>query len=137
MTIDVEYDRAELAVNDTVNVNVNVSLNQKRRAGRSLALIDLGLPPGFTVLSEDLDALVDSYDAKPKTYAGPAVQRYELTGRQILVYLTNLAEGTPHHLQLPPARPLPAGVHTPASSAYDYYNPALTGQSVPQAIVVK
>ncbi len=61
--IDVKYDRAQLAVNDTVKVTVTVNLNQKGARAES-ALIDLGLPPGFTVLSEDLDALVERYQSQ-------------------------------------------------------------------------
>ena len=69
---------------------------------------------------------------------GPCIQfQDELTGRQILVYLANLAEGQPltftYHLR---AR-FPLSVRSPASSAYDYYNPAVSGEKAPQLIEVK
>ncbi|TLN00336.1 hypothetical protein FDZ74_16735, partial [bacterium] len=48
VSIDVAYDRTELAVNDTVTVSVTVSLDQPGGRAES-ALVDLGLPPGFTV----------------------------------------------------------------------------------------
>ena len=67
VTIDVAYDRTELAVNDTVNVKVTVSLNQAGGTAES-ALIDLGLPPGFNVQAEDLAALVARYDDTPPDY---------------------------------------------------------------------
>ena len=57
MTIDVAYDRTELAVDETILVRVSVSLNQPGGVAE-LAIIDLGLPPGFSLRSEDLAAQV-------------------------------------------------------------------------------
>ena len=61
VTIDVNYDRNELAVNDTVTVSVTISLNEAGGKAES-ALIDLGLPPGFTLMAEDLAVLVNQYN---------------------------------------------------------------------------
>jgi uncharacterized protein YfaS (alpha-2-macroglobulin family) len=136
VSIDVQYDRAQIAVNDTVNVTVTVRLNEKGARADS-ALVDLGLPPGFTVLSEDLDALVANYLEKGENYPGPAVQRYELTPRQILVYISNLAEGQPLTFSYRLRAHFPLSVRSPASSAYDYYNPSISGENAPQEIVVQ
>lgn len=136
VTIDVKYDRTQIAVNDTVNVTVSVRLNQKGARAES-ALIDLGLPPGFTVLSEDLDALIERSAKQGKDYKGASLQRYEMTGRQILVYLTNLSEGQPLSFSYRLRAKFPLAVRSPASTAYDYYNPAITGERVPQGIEVK
>jgi hypothetical protein len=137
VVIDVKYDRAQMAVNDTVGVTVTVRLNQKGARAES-ALVDLGLPPGFTVLSEDLEALVQSFrSGLPKDYKGATVQRYELTGRQILVYLANLSEGQPLTFSYRLLARFPLAVRSPASSVYDYYNPAISGEKAPQLIEVK
>lgn len=135
VSIDVTYDRAELAVNDAVTVNVTVSLNQPGGKAES-ALIDLGLPPGFTVMSEDLDALVTRFNDVPGDYDFPAIQRYELTGRQILVYITNLSEGKPLQFSYRLLAKFPLRAQTPASNAYDYYNPDVNGLDNPQMLVV-
>jgi uncharacterized protein YfaS (alpha-2-macroglobulin family) len=136
VAIAVSYDRANLEVNDSVAVNVKVALNQSG-AKAEQAMIDLGLPPGFTLESADLDALVERYKDQAKGYTGVKVERYELTGRQILIYLTNLSAGQPleftYHLR---AR-FPLRIQTPASSAYDYYNPGRQGASAPQPLEVK
>ena len=136
VAIDIKYDRAQLQVNDTVNVTVTVRLNQKGARADS-ALVDLGLPPGFSVLSEDLTALVDRYQKMPKDYKGASIQRYDLTGRQILVYLANLSEGQPLTFSYRLQARFPLSVRSPASSAYDYYNPNVTGEKSPVAIEVK
>ncbi len=141
VTIDVKYDRTNIAVNDTVAVNVTVSLNQAGARADS-ALIDLGVPPGFTVNAEDLDALVayasvGAHDKDvPTDFAGPTLQRYELTGRQVLVYLNNLSNGQPYHFSYRLAAKFPLVAQTPASTAYDYYNPDVIGEAVPQMLTV-
>src|SRR5439155_1207161 len=52
LSIDVSYDKRTLAQNDTANVTVKIKNNTTRIA--EMPLIDLGVPPGFTVLSEEL-----------------------------------------------------------------------------------
>jgi hypothetical protein len=111
ITIDVEYDRTQMAVNDEVTVDVGVHLN---KAGVvQMALIDLGVPPGFSVLTEDLARLVEQ----------GVISRYELTGRQIIIYLENLAHETPLSFSYRLRARFPMRAQTPPSSAYDYYNP--------------
>jgi hypothetical protein len=111
MAIDVSYDRTQLAVNDTVEVKVGVRLNQKGTV--KMALVDLGVPPGFTVLTEDLSRLVEQ-----KTIA-----RYELTGRQIIVYLEDFSSDQPLNFSYRLRARFPMRAQTPPSRAYDYYNP--------------
>ncbi|MCP4548040.1 MAG: hypothetical protein GY835_16365 [bacterium] len=111
VSIDVEYDRMQLAVNDEVTVDVGVRLN---KAGVvQMALIDLGVPPGFTVLTEDLSRLVEQ----------GIISRYELTGRQIIIYLENLSSEAPLSFSYRLRARFPMRAQTPPSSAYDYYNP--------------
>jgi len=135
VTIGVAYDRAELAVNDTVTVKVKVALNEPGGKAES-ALIDLGLPPGFTVEADDLAALVARYNDTPEDHAFAKIERYELTGRQILVYITNLQAGQPLEFSYRLRARFPLSAQTPASSAYDYYNPEVQGEALPQRLVV-
>jgi hypothetical protein len=69
ITIDLKYDRTTLTVNDEVTVDVDVKLN--REGVVKMALIDLSVPPGFSVLTEDPSRLVEQ----------KVIARYELTGR--------------------------------------------------------
>jgi uncharacterized protein YfaS (alpha-2-macroglobulin family) len=134
VTIDVQYDRTELQVNDTVQVDVTASLNRPGARAES-AIIDLGLPPGFSVMTADLDALVTR---NQDTLPGSArIERYELTGRQIIVYLTNLQEGQPLSFSYRLQARFPVTVRTPGSQVYDYYNPDVNGLAAPQRLVVK
>ena len=124
ITIDLEYDRTALAVNDEVTVDVNVKLN--REGVVKMALIDLGVPPGFTVLAEDLSRLVEQ----------KVIARYELTGRQIIVYLEDFASESPLAFSYRLRARFPMRAQTPPSSAYDYYNPADTTVRAPLEVTV-
>ncbi|MBN2547821.1 MAG: hypothetical protein JXB15_01585 [Anaerolineales bacterium] len=135
VTIQVDYDRTELAVNDTVNVNVTITLNEPGGKAES-ALIDLGLPPGFTVLTEDLQAPIARFNDVPEDYALPTIQRYELTGRQIMIYVSNLSFGSPLQFSFRLRALFPLLAQTPASSAYDYYNPNVAGEAKPETLTV-
>ncbi|MFN2143767.1 MAG: MG2 domain-containing protein [Anaerolineales bacterium] len=135
VSIDVAYDRTELAVNDTLEVTVTVSLNELGGVADS-AIVDLGLPPGFSVQAEDLSALVAYYNDTPEDYPYATIQRYELTGRQIIVYISNLGSETPLTFKYHLLAKFPLRVQTPASSAYDYYNPGVAGEQPPQTLVV-
>ena len=135
LDIDVKYDRTELVVNETVWLDVNMALNQPGARVES-ALIDLGIPPGFSVKTEDLTALVAHYNDVPEGYSSPTIERFELTGRQVLVYVSNLSHDFPLQFNFRLQAKFPLRVKAPASNAYDYYNPELAGEVVPQLLVV-
>ncbi len=133
VTIDVTYDRAELAVNDTVGVNVVVTLNE---GVAQSAIVDLGLPPGFSVETEDLARLVARYQDTPEDYGYARIERYELTGRQIIIYVSDLTAGQPLEFSYRLRARFPLKAQTPASTAYDYYNPATVGEQTPTTLTV-
>jgi uncharacterized protein YfaS (alpha-2-macroglobulin family) len=135
VTIDVSYDRTELAVDDLVTVDVTVSLNEPG-ARAEWALIDLGIPPGFTVMTEDLNALIAaSLDRSPDSELA-TIERFEMTGRQILVYIGKLSHEHPLSFSYRLKAKYPLMAQTPASSVYDYYNPDVTGEAQPELLVV-
>jgi hypothetical protein len=124
LTIDVAYDRAELAVNDEVTVDVGVRVNVEGVV--KMALIDLGVPPGFTVNTEDLSRLVER----------GIISRYELTGRQIIVYLEDISSEVPVRFSYRLRARFPMRAQTPPSSVYDYYNPETPTVRAPVQVVV-
>lgn len=123
--VQVRYDRTTLAVNDEVGVNVNVRLTKEGKA--RMTLVDLGIPPGFSVVTQDLDAAV-----KQKQIA-----RYELTARQIIIYLEEFDSKKPvafaYHLKAK----FPLRAQTPSTTTYDYYNPNVSAVQAPTTLTVK
>ena len=124
LTIDLGYSRTTLAINDELTVNVGIKLN--REGVVKLALIDLGVPPGFTVLSEDLSRLVEM----------GLIARYELTGRQIIIYLEEFSSAEPLQFSYRLRARFPMRAQTPPSVAYDYYNPGSLAMRAPLLVTV-
>jgi hypothetical protein len=123
--IQVSYDRTSLAVDDEVGVNVRVRLTKEGKA--RMTLVDLGVPPGFAVVTEDLDEAVNQ-----KTIA-----RYELTGRQIIVYLEEFSSQQPVSFKYRLKAKFPLRAKTPSSTAYDYYNPSVVATLAPLQLTVQ
>ena len=133
MDIQVDYDRTALAVNDVIEVGVRVEL--KKGAARQ-AIVDLGIPPGFDVLTEDLAAIVARDTDRPPDYEGATLSRFDLTGRQIILYLEDLQAGQPLEFSYRIRARYPIKAQAPPSSAYDYYNPGISAVAAPAAISV-
>jgi len=124
MAIEVSYDRTELAVNDIVTARASIQMLAEGVA--RMALVDLGIPPGFSVLSEDLDRLVE----------GGVISRYELAGRQIIIYLEDFSSQQKLQFDYRLRARYPIKAKTPGSTVYDYYTPATRGQQQPVVMVV-
>lgn len=111
ISIDVEYDRTDLAVNDTATVNVRVTNNTA--GALMMVMVSLGVPPGFDVMSDDLDGLVTD----------GVFRRWEATGRQVLLYFDEIEAGAPVELSYHLVARNPMRGEAPPSSAYLYYDP--------------
>jgi uncharacterized protein YfaS (alpha-2-macroglobulin family) len=123
--IQVAYDRTSLAVDEQAGVSVRVQLLKEGKA--RMTLVDLGVPPGFSVVAEDLDAAVKAKE----------ISRYELAGRQIIVYLEEFTSKQPVTFKYHLKAKFPLRAQTPGSSTYDYYNPGVTASQAPLLLTVK
>ena len=118
ISINLGYDRTTLRVNDVITAKVNAAYHGEGFVNN--AIIDLGIPPGFSVISEDLQKAVEK----------GTIEKYDVTGRQIIIYLRFLDnEGISLEYGLKAKYPIKA--KTPKSSVYDYYNPDLRDETEP------
>lgn len=124
MTIDVTYDRTQLATDDLINVTATVRNNRPGRA--QMVILDLGLPPGFTLLPDRLNQLVEN----------KVIEKYSTTGRQIIVYLREVAHGQPVEIGYQLLAKYPLTAKTPKSAAYEYYNPDISVEANPIQLTV-
>jgi len=124
MTIKVGYDRTQLAAEDIINVTATVANNRPGRA--KMVIVDLGLPPGFTLIPDNLNRLVED----------KVIEKYSTTGRQIIVYLREVARGKPIEIQYQLLAKYPLKAKTPKSIAYEYYNPEVRVEAKPIQLVV-
>ncbi|MBN1771344.1 MAG: hypothetical protein JXB32_08795 [Deltaproteobacteria bacterium] len=124
LSIAVAYDRAHLAVDD--RVTATVTLTNNTTGDLMMVIADLGVPPGFDLDTEDLDALV----------AAGTFRRYEPTGRQVILYFDQLVPGPPVVLSYDLIARNPMRGEAPASTAYLYYDPAVRNVARPVQLEV-
>ena len=125
LAINVSYDKTRLAQDDVATVTVKIKNNTGLIA--NMPLIDLGVPPGFTV---DPHMLYDAVDKKE-------ISKFTLAARQIIVYLEKLGPGEEKTLSYQIRAKYPIKALTPLSKVYPYYNPEQVAVSLPQTIEVQ
>jgi alpha-2-macroglobulin-like protein len=125
LDLSVSYDRTTLETDEIATATVTVTNTTDARL--DMILVDLGIPPGFDVLTDDFQQYID---------AGQ-MQRVDTTGRQILVYLYGLdpAQTLEFSYRLRAGEPLRA--QSPPSVAYLYYEPNERAESMPEAFQVE
>lgn len=112
LDIDVSWDKTQLQAEDTVVATVTAT--NLTDAQLDMVMIDLGVPPGFDVLTDSLDAAV----------ASGAIMKYELPGQQVTLYLDKIAPMGVFELPVSLRARYPLEAKAPASSAWLYYDPA-------------
>ncbi len=124
LTIRLDFDRAALAVDETVTAVASVVNNRPEPA--PMVILDLPIPAGFVVDSDDLAKLVQ---------AG-LIAKFQLSARAVIVYLRNLDPGAPLTLRFRLRATMPVKVTVPAARAYEYYDPSREGTSPTVSLTV-
>jgi hypothetical protein len=124
MAISIEYDRTKLTTNDIIGVTATVINNRPGKA--KMVMVDLGLPPGFTLIPDHLNRAVEN----------ETIEKYNITGRQILIYLREVEKGKPIKIQYQLLAKYPLRAKTPKSATYEYYNPDIRVETQPIELVV-
>lgn len=79
LSIDIAYDRSKLAQNDIATATATIRNNLPQTA--NMVMVDLGIPPGFDLLSEDLQALQEK---SAGAHAG-RLEKFSLTATQAIL----------------------------------------------------
>ena len=119
LEINLQYDRTTLAVNDQLNCTVTVKNNTSQVI--NMAIVDLGIPPGFDVDTTAFETLQQNGQ----------IEKHEVTGNQVILYLRQLSNETPFHFTCAFRAKYPLRVQTPTSAAYEYYQPQNRAESKP------
>jgi hypothetical protein len=114
LSISIGYDKTTLTLDDTVTATVQVTSNTGTI--QNMILVTLGLPPGFQVMTEDLDAYLQS----------GTLSNYELTGKQVTLYLSQLAGGATETIVYRLRATMPVKAEDGGGKAYPYYEPDAT-----------
>jgi len=117
LQISLEYDRAMLPVNDLLKCTVSVKNNSSQLI--NMAIIDLGIPPGFDVDPSAFEVMQQNGQ----------IAKFELTGNQVILYLRELSNVTPFQFSYSVRAKYPLRVQTPPSAVYEYYQPQNRAES--------
>jgi uncharacterized protein YfaS (alpha-2-macroglobulin family) len=124
LDIALNFDSTRLTLRD--QLHVTATLRNNTPDPLPMILADLPIPPGFAPDTASLNAL----------QSRGTIEKYQLTSRQIIVYLRALNPNTP--LQLPyTLRPqMPANVQSPPATVYEYYKPENRGSTLPTNLTI-
>jgi uncharacterized protein YfaS (alpha-2-macroglobulin family) len=123
LSIEVGYDRTSLIVDETVEATVTVANNTA--SAQSMILVTVGIPPGFEVLTEDLDPYIA--DAK--------LSRYERTGKQLILYLSSLGGSESRAFEYRLRATMPVRAVDGGAEAHLYYQPEQRTEAPAQELV--
>jgi uncharacterized protein YfaS (alpha-2-macroglobulin family) len=130
MSIAVTYDRTKLAQNDIVTATAKVRNNLPKIA--NMVMVDLGIPPGFELLSEDLQ----TFEEKTAGAKSGGLQKFSLTATQAILYFNAFAPKSSVELHFRLRAKYPIRAKTFQSRVYEYYDPAVSATARPVQLEV-
>ena len=98
-----------------------------------MVMVDLGIPPGFDLLSEDLQA----YQEKTAGRKSGRLEKFSLTATQAILYFDSIAAGDTVTLQFRLRAKYPIRARTFQSRVYEYYDPDVNSIARPIQLEVR
>jgi len=131
LSIDMAYDRTHLAQDDIATATAIVRNNLPKAA--NMVMVDLGIPPGFDLLSEDLQTYVE----KSAGQKSGRLEKFSMTATQAILYFNSIAPGDTVTLHFRLRAKYPIRARTFQSRVYEYYDPAVSSVARPVQLEVR
>lgn len=131
LSIDVQYDRTTLPEDDIATATATVRNNQGKSA--NMVMVDLGIPPGFDLLTEDLQ----SFQEKTAGRSGGRLEKFSLTATQAILYFDSIPAGRTVTLNFRLRARYPVRARTFASRVYEYYDPDVQAVAQPAELEIR
>jgi uncharacterized protein YfaS (alpha-2-macroglobulin family) len=131
LSIDVTYDRTHLTQDDIATATARVKNNRGQTA--NMVMVDLGIPPGFDLLSEDLQDL----EEKTANLKGGRLEKFNLTATQAILYFDSIPSRETVTVRFRLRAKYPIRARTFASRAYEYYDPQVQSVARPVGLEVR
>ncbi|MBZ5627116.1 MAG: hypothetical protein LAQ69_51845 [Acidobacteriia bacterium] len=131
LSIGVAYDPTQLAQDDIATATATVKNNLAKAA--NMVMVDLGIPPGFDLLSEDLQA----YQEKSAGQKSGRLEKFSMTATQAILYFDSIGAGDTVTLRFRLRAKYPIRAKTFASRVYEYYDPAVNSVARPVQLEVR
>jgi uncharacterized protein YfaS (alpha-2-macroglobulin family) len=125
LSIDVTYNRERLAQDDIATATATVRNNLPEAA--NMVMIDLGIPPGFDLLTEDLQDYVE----KTATKHGGRLEKFSLTATQAILYFDSINARATVSIPFRLRAKYPIRARTFQSRVYEYYQPEINAVAKP------
>jgi hypothetical protein len=130
LSISVDYDRTRLAQDDIATATATVKNNMNKAA--KMVMVDLGIPPGFDLLSEDLQ----EFQEKSAGRKGGRLEKFSLTATQAILYFDSVASGGVVTVRYRLRAKYPIRARTFQSRVYEYYDPEVKSVARPVQLEV-
>jgi hypothetical protein len=131
LSIDVAYDRTRLAQGDIATATATIKNNLGKVA--NMVMVDLGIPPGFDLLSEDLQ----DYHEKSAGRKSGRLEKFSQTATQVILYFDSIAPGEAVTLRFRLRAKYPIRARTFQSRVYEYYDPEVNSVARPVQLEVR
>jgi len=131
LSIKVAYDRTRLAQDDIATATATITNNLPKAA--NMVMVDLGIPPGFDLLSEDLQTYVE----KTSEQKSSRLEKFSLTATQAILYFNSVAQGDTLTLHFRLRAKYPIRARTFQSRVYEYYDPDVSSLAQPVQLEVR
>jgi uncharacterized protein YfaS (alpha-2-macroglobulin family) len=131
LSIAVNYDRTHLEQDDIATATATISNHMDKPA--NMVMVDLGIPPGFNLLSEDLQDYVE----KSASFKSGRLEKFTQTATQAILYFDSFVPGSTVTLKYRLQAKYPIRARTFRSRVYEYYDPDVHAEARPIELQVK
>jgi len=125
LAIEVKYDRTRLAQEEVVTGTATIRNNLDSTA--KMVMVDLGIPPGFELLSEDLQKMVE----RTAGAKSGRLEKFNMTATQAILYFDSIAPRDSFEVQYRLRAKYPIHAQGFASRVYEYYDPNVNATAKP------
>ncbi len=125
LAIEVKYDRTRLAQDEIVTGTAQIRNNLDKTA--KMVMVDLGIPPGFELLSEDLQQMVE----KTANAKSGRLEKFNMTATQAILYFDSIAPRDSFEVRYRLRAKYPIHAEGFASRVYQYYDPNVNATAKP------
>jgi uncharacterized protein YfaS (alpha-2-macroglobulin family) len=125
LAIEVKYDRTRLAQDEIVTGTARIRNNLDKTA--KMVMVDLGIPPGFELLSEDLQKVVE----KTASAKSGRLEKFNMTATQAILYFDSITPRDSFEVRYRLRAKYPIHAQGFASRVYEYYDPNVNATAKP------
>jgi uncharacterized protein YfaS (alpha-2-macroglobulin family) len=131
LAIVVKYDRTRLAQSEIVTGTATIRNNMDKTA--KMVMVDLGIPPGFELQSEDLQDMVERTASKKSG----RLEKFSMTATQAILYFDSIAPHDSFEVRYRLRAKYPIRAQGFVSRVYEYYDPRIMATATPVQFEVR